>query len=134
MGWLCEWNDEAKYKAIDFAGGLVVHISSGVSALVMAILIGKRRGFPDQPMPPHNLTYTCIGTGLLWIGWFGFNGGSELACDGRALNAVFATHLAASAGEVDCLVFCFVIPLAKPAHIRPDPMSNRAVDQQAPQS
>ena len=98
VGWLCEWNEAAKFKAIDFAGGLVVHISSGVSALVMAVLIGKRTGFPTQPMPPHNLTYTCIGTGLLWVGWFGFNGGSELACDGRALNAVFATHLAASAG------------------------------------
>ncbi len=97
-GWLCEWNDDARFKAIDFAGGLVVHISSGVSALVCAIIIGKRKGFPSSPMPPHNLTYTCIGTGLLWVGWFGFNGGSQLHCDGRALNAVFATHLAASAG------------------------------------
>ncbi len=97
-GWLCEWNDDAKFKAIDFAGGLVVHISSGVSALVCALMIGKRKGFPTQAMPPHNLTYTCIGTGLLWVGWFGFNGGSQLHCDGRALNAVLATHLAASAG------------------------------------
>ena len=97
-GWLCEWNEAARFKAIDFAGGLVVHISSGVSALVCAIMIGKRKGFPSSPMPPHNLTYTCIGTGLLWVGWFGFNGGSQLHCDGRALNAVFATHLAASAG------------------------------------
>ena len=97
-GWLCEWNDDAKYKAIDFAGGLVVHISSGVSALICAIVLGKRKGFPTHPMPPHNLTYTCIGTGLLWVGWFGFNGGSELGADGRAVNAVFATHLAASAG------------------------------------
>ena len=98
VGWLCEWNKAAPYQAIDFAGGLVVHISSGVSALICAIVIGKRRGFPTQPMPPHNLTYTCIGTGLLWVGWFGFNGGSELHADGRAVNAVFATHLAASAG------------------------------------
>ena len=97
-GWLCEWNDDAKYKAIDFAGGLVVHISSGVSALICAIVLGTRKGFPTQPMPPHNLTYTCIGTGLLWVGWFGFNGGSELGADGRAVNAVFATHLAAAAG------------------------------------
>lgn len=97
-GWLCEWNEDAKYKAIDFAGGLVVHISSGVSALVCAIMIGKRKGYPTHAMPPHNLTYTCIGTGLLWVGWFGFNGGSELAADGRAVNAVFSTHLAASAG------------------------------------
>ncbi len=97
-GWLCEWNEDAKFHAIDFAGGLVVHISSGVSALVCAVVIGTRRGFPTTPMPPHNLTYTCIGTGLLWVGWFGFNGGSELGADGRAVNAVFATHLAAAAG------------------------------------
>lgn len=109
-GWLSEFNEDAMklvaagedpgffYPAIDFAGGLVVHISSGVSALVIAILIGKRRGFPTEPMPPHNLTYTCIGAGLLWVGWFGFNGGSEVAADGRAVNAVLATHLAAAAG------------------------------------
>jgi len=109
-GWLSEFNEAAKalhdagqdagfyYPAIDFAGGLVVHISSGVSALVCALLIGKRKGFPTEAMPPHNLTYTCIGTGLLWVGWFGFNGGSEVAADGRAVNAVLATHLAASAG------------------------------------
>jgi len=98
VGWLFEGNKATPYRAIDFAGGLVVHISSGVSALICAILIGKRRGFPREPMPPHNLTYTCIGTGLLWVGWFGFNGGSEMAANGRAVNAVFATHLAASAG------------------------------------
>ncbi|MEO2016877.1 MAG: ammonium transporter [Fuerstiella sp.] len=97
-GWLCGWNDDAPFKAIDFAGGLVVHISSGVSALICAIVLGKRKGYPTQSMPPHNLTYTCIGAGLLWVGWFGFNGGSELAADGIAVNAVFATHLAASAG------------------------------------
>ena len=97
-GWLCHWNKEAMYPAIDFAGGLVVHISSGVAALMCAIVIGKRRGFPTEPMPPHNLTYTVIGTGLLWVGWFGFNGGSELAIDGIAVNAVLATHMAAAAG------------------------------------
>lgn len=109
-GWLSEFNEAAKalhdagqdagfyYPAIDFAGGLVVHISSGVSALICALVIGKRKGFPTEAMPPHNLTYTCIGTGLLWVGWFGFNGGSEVAADGRAVNAVLATHLAASAG------------------------------------
>ncbi|MCR9202473.1 MAG: ammonia channel protein, partial [Planctomycetaceae bacterium] len=62
------------------------------------LVIGKRKGFPTEAMPPHNLTCTCIGTGLLWVGWFGFNGGSEVAADGRAVNAVLATHLAASAG------------------------------------
>ena len=109
-GWLSEFNEEANsayaagrdagfyFPAIDFAGGLVVHISSGISALVCALLIGKRRGFPHEPMPPHNLTYTCIGTGLLWVGWFGFNGGSAGAASGSAVNAVLATHLAASAG------------------------------------
>lgn len=97
-GWLCHWNNDARYHAIDFAGGLVVHISSGVAALVCAMVIGPRRGFPREPMPPHNLTYTVIGTGLLWVGWFGFNGGSQLAIDGIAVNAVLATHMAAAAG------------------------------------
>jgi len=98
-GWLSEFNiDNPMFPAIDFAGGLVVHISSGVSALVVAMLIGKRKGFPTEPMPPHNLTYTCIGTGLLWVGWFGFNGGSQVAADGRAVNAILVTHIAASAG------------------------------------
>ena len=86
------------YPAIDFAGGAVVHISSGVSALVCAILIGKRLGFGQEPMPPHNLTYTFVGAGLLWVGWFGFNAGSALAADGRAVNAFVATHFAAAAG------------------------------------
>jgi len=97
-GWLCEWNSNASFRALDFAGGTVVHISSGVSALVCALMIGKRRGFPKEPMPPHNLTYTCIGTGLLWVGWFGFNGGSALAANGLAVNAFVATHMAAAAG------------------------------------
>lgn len=97
-GWLCHWNNDAGYKAIDFAGGLVVHISSGVAALICALVMGPRRGFPSEPMPPHNLTYTVIGTGLLWVGWFGFNGGSQLGVDGIAVNAVLATHMAAAAG------------------------------------
>ncbi|MFQ5734457.1 MAG: ammonium transporter [Planctomycetaceae bacterium] len=82
----------------DFAGGLVVHLSSGVSALVCALLIGRRLGFGQEPMPPHNLTYTCIGAALLWVGWFGFNAGSQLAADAVAVNAFVATHLAAAAG------------------------------------
>lgn len=84
--------------AIDFAGGTVVHISSGVAALICALVLGKRRGFPTEPMPPHNLTYTCIGTGLLWVGWFGFNAGSALAANATAVNAFVATHMAAAAG------------------------------------
>jgi Amt family ammonium transporter len=98
VGWLCEWNEAATYPAFDFAGGTVVHISSGASALVCALLIGKRLGFGQEPMPPHNLTYTCIGAALLWVGWFGFNAGSALAANPLAVNAFFATHLAASAG------------------------------------
>ena len=97
-GWLCEWNESAAFPAFDFAGGTVVHISSGVSALICAILIGKRLGFGQEPMPPHNLTYTCIGAALLWVGWFGFNAGSALAANAAAVNAFVATHFAAAAG------------------------------------
>ena len=97
-GWLCEANSKAMFPALDFAGGTVVHISSGVSALVCALMIGKRRGYPTEAMPPHNLTYTCIGTGLLWVGWFGFNAGSALSAGTSAVNAFVATHLAAAAG------------------------------------
>lgn len=92
------WLKSGDYEALDFAGGTVVHISSGVSALVCAILLGKRLGFGQEPMPPHNLTFTCIGTGLLWVGWFGFNAGSAGAADAAAVNAFVATHLAAAAG------------------------------------
>jgi Amt family ammonium transporter len=83
--------------ALDFAGGTVVHISSGVSALVCALLIGKRIGFRSEPMPPHNLTYTAIGATMLWVGWFGFNAGSALAASGLASSAFCATHFAAAA-------------------------------------
>lgn len=104
-GWLCEANSNALFPALDFAGGTVVHISSGVSALVCSILIGRRLGFGKQPMPPHNLTYTCIGAALLWVGWFGFNAGSSLAAGTAAVNAFVSTHLAASGGVVSwCLL------------------------------
>jgi Amt family ammonium transporter len=86
--------------ALDFAGGTVVHISSGASALVCALLLGKRLGFNSEPMPPHNLTYTVLGTGMLWVGWFGFNAGSALACDGLAASAFMATHFSAAAGAL----------------------------------
>lgn len=86
--------------ALDFAGGTVVHISSGVSALICAILLGKRLGYPREPMPPHNLTYTALGAGMLWVGWFGFNAGSALAADGIAASAFAATHFSAAAGAV----------------------------------
>ena len=86
--------------ALDFAGGTVVHISSGVSALVCALVIGKRLGYGSEPMPPHNLTYTVLGAAMLWVGWFGFNAGSELASDGLASSAFCATHFAAAAGAL----------------------------------
>ncbi len=86
--------------ALDFAGGTVVHISSGVSALVCAILIGRRLGFGTEDMRPHNLTYTALGAGMLWVGWFGFNAGSELASDSLASSAFAVTHFSAAAGAV----------------------------------
>ncbi len=96
-GWLMPYEGNS-LGAFDFAGGTVVHISSGVSALLCALILGKRLGFGQEPMPPHNLTYTCIGAAMLWVGWFGFNAGSALKSDVLAVNAFVATHLAASAG------------------------------------
>ena len=93
-GWL------KKLGALDFAGGTVVHISSGVSALVCAIMIGKRRGFGHQPMQPHNLPMTVMGAALLWFGWFGFNAGSALAANGLAASAFLATNTAAAAAAL----------------------------------
>jgi Amt family ammonium transporter len=84
--------------ALDFAGGTVVHISSGVSALICALLLGKRLGYGREPMPPHNMTYTAIGATMLWVGWFGFNAGSALAASRLASSAFAATHFAAAAG------------------------------------
>jgi Amt family ammonium transporter len=83
--------------ALDFAGGTVVHISSGVSALVCAFVLGRRRGWPNEYMPPHNLPFTVIGAALLWVGWFGFNAGSALGANGAAANAFVTTNTAASA-------------------------------------
>jgi ammonium transporter, Amt family len=98
-GILCDGNPTFELGgALDFAGGTVVHISSGISALVCALLIGRRLGFGSDPMPPHNLTYTAIGATMLWVGWFGFNAGSALAADGLAASAFAATHFAAAAG------------------------------------
>lgn len=84
--------------ALDFAGGTVVHISSGVSALAFAIILGKRKSFKKEPIMPNNLSMTVLGAGILWFGWFGFNAGSELAMDGIATNAFLVTHLAAATG------------------------------------
>jgi Amt family ammonium transporter len=89
------WNAEAKIKAIDFAGGTVVHMSSGWSALILCIILGKRLGFGKEPMPPHSMVLCMVGTGMLWIGWYGFNAGSALAADGIAAHAFTTTTLAA---------------------------------------
>jgi Amt family ammonium transporter len=86
--------------ALDFAGGTVVHISSGVSALICALLLGKRLGFGHEDMRPHNLTYTVLGAAMLWVGWFGFNAGSELASDDLTSSAFATTHFSAAAGAL----------------------------------
>ncbi len=89
-GWLKELG------VIDFAGGAVVHINAGIAALVTALVIGKRTGYHDMPVPPHNLPFTVLGTALLWFGWFGFNAGSALSAGGLAVHALVATHVAAA--------------------------------------
>jgi Amt family ammonium transporter len=90
------WNADAKIKAIDFAGGTVVHMSSGWSALILCIILGKRKGFGKVPMQPHSMTMCAIGTGMLWVGWYGFNAGSAVAADGIAANAFMTTTIAAA--------------------------------------
>ena len=93
-----------QFPVFDFAGGTVVHISTGVSALVCALYIGHRKGYPQEPMKPHSLVLSFIGAGLLWVGWFGFNAGSALSASGLATSAFVATHFAAAAGTVGWLV------------------------------
>jgi Amt family ammonium transporter len=90
--------------AQDFAGGAAIHINAGVAALAVVAVIGSRRGHGSEPMPPHNLPFTVLGTGILWFGWFGFNAGSALAADAVAAQALVNTHLAASAGMLGWLV------------------------------
>jgi Amt family ammonium transporter len=89
-----------RLPVLDFAGGTVVHISSGVSALVCAIMLGRRDGFPHEPMMPHNVVLSLIGTGLLWVGWFGFNAGSALNAGGLATSTFAATHFSAAAAAL----------------------------------
>lgn len=93
-GWLSQMG------LYDFAGGTVVHITAGVAALVAAIVLGPRRGFPTTAMPPHNMTMTIAGAGMLWVGWFGFNGGSALASNGDASMAILVTHISAATGAM----------------------------------
>jgi Amt family ammonium transporter len=97
-GWLF------KRGALDFAGGTVVHINAGIAALAVVLLIGRRRGYPDEPMPPHNLPFTLLGTGILWFGWFGFNAGSALGASPLAAQALINTHLAAAAAMLGWLI------------------------------
>lgn len=97
-GWLSDLG------IMDFAGGLVVHLTAGVGALVAAVMLGNRRGFPRQPMVPHNMPLTMMGAGMLWVGWFGFNGGSALASNGDAAMAMLATHTSAAAGALTWMV------------------------------
>lgn len=85
------------WGALDFAGGTVVHINAGIAALVAAIVLGKRKGYPSKLSPPHNLPFAVLGAGLLWVGWFGFNAGSALGANGLAGNALVVTHVAAAA-------------------------------------
>jgi ammonium transporter, Amt family len=100
------WNGGAKIAAIDFAGGTVVHMSSGWSALVLCLILGKRLGFGKEPMPPHSMVLCMVGTGMLWVGWYGFNAGSALAADGIAANAFMTTTIATA-------VASFVWPMAE---------------------
>jgi Amt family ammonium transporter len=101
-GWL------AKMGVLDFAGGLVVHLTAGVSALVLAIVLGSRRGFPKELRPPHNPGMTMIGASMLWVGWFGFNAGSALAANGDAGMAMAVTHLSAAMGSLVWLIIEWV--------------------------
>jgi Amt family ammonium transporter len=99
-GGFFNWALGGKIPVLDFAGGTVVHISSGVSALVFAVMIGKRSGFPREAMMPHNVVLSLIGTGLLWVGWFGFNAGSALNAGPLATSAFAATHFSAAAAAL----------------------------------
>ena len=98
-GWIAEMG------ALDFAGGTVVHINAGIAALMAALVLGKRKGYPNTAMPPHNLGLTVIGASMLWVGWFGFNGGSALAADGTAGMAITVTQLATATA---CLTWMFL--------------------------
>jgi len=107
-GWL------QQMKIMDFAGGTVVHLNAGVAALVCALVLGQRRGFPDTPMPPHNLAMTVTGACMLWVGWFGFNAGSAVAADGTAGMAMIVTHIGAATGAFAWMV-CEWVRYGKPS-------------------
>lgn len=107
-GWL------ADLGVMDFAGGIVIHVNAGVAALVTALVLGKRKGFPTTAMPPHNMPMVVTGAGMLWVGWFGFNAGSALAADGSAGMAMLVTHIGAAAGSLTWM-FIEWIKFGKPS-------------------
>jgi len=107
-GWLADMG------AMDFAGGIVIHVNAGVAALVTALVLGKRKGFPTTPMPPHNMPMVVTGAGMLWVGWFGFNAGSALTADGSAGMAMLVTHIGAAAGSLTWM-FIEWIKFGKPS-------------------
>ena len=107
-GWL------ARMGLLDFAGGTVVHVTAGVAALVAAVTLGPRDGFPTTTMPPHNMTMTITGAGMLWVGWFGFNAGSALAANGDAGMALLVTHMSAAAGAFTWML-CEWVRFGKPS-------------------
>jgi Amt family ammonium transporter len=113
-GGLFNWALGGRVPVLDFAGGMVVHISSGVSALVCALVLGKRLGYPREPMPPHNVVLSLIGTGLLWVGWFGFNAGSAVSAGKLASSAFAATHFSASAAALSW-AFCEWLQKGRPS-------------------
>jgi Amt family ammonium transporter len=107
-GWL------ADLGVMDFAGGIVIHVNAGIAALVTALVLGKRKGFPTTPMPPHNMPMVVTGAGMLWVGWFGFNAGSALTADGAAGMAMLVTHIGAAAGSLTWM-FIEWIKFGKPS-------------------
>jgi len=107
-GWL------AKKGIMDFAGGTVVHLNAGIAALVCALVLGRRRGFPETAMPPHNMAMTVTGACMLWVGWFGFNAGSALAADGNAGMAMLVTHIGAATGSLAWMI-CEWLRYRKPS-------------------
>ncbi len=107
-GWLADMG------VMDFAGGIVIHVNAGVAALVTALVLGKRKGFPTTPMPPHNMPMVVTGAGMLWVGWFGFNAGSALTADGAAGMAMLVTHIGAAAGSLTWM-FIEWIKFGKPS-------------------
>jgi Amt family ammonium transporter len=114
MTWGGEGGFFADMGVFDFAGGIVVHLTAGTAALVAAVMVGARQGYPQTPMTPHNMTMCLTGTGMLWVGWFGFNGGSALAANGDAAMAIVVTQTSASVAALTWIAIEWV-KLGKPS-------------------